>query len=139
MTKVQLNPKDVAALSRAPLHLLPAVGSIHGAMACRQGAIDYGPYNWREKQISLMKYIGALERHIARLKDGEWIDGKSDVTHLGHIIATAAILLDAEACNKLVMDNPGVGTASELLDEIESNLLALAEIEEDENVQEVSR
>ena len=37
-----MNPKDVAALERVPLQLLPAITSVIGAMACRQGAImDY--------------------------------------------------------------------------------------------------
>lgn len=118
-----MNPKDLAAQSRAPLHLLPAATSIHGAMACRDGAIKYGPYNWREKPISLMEYLGALERHIARLKDGQWIDDKSGATHLGHIIATCGILLDAEHVNTLKLDWPNVrGRATQLLDHIESEL-----------------
>lgn len=125
-----MNPKDVAALSRAPLHLLPAATSIWGAMACRQGAIDYGPYNWREKPISLMKYLGALERHIARLKDGEWIDAKSKCPHLGHIIATSGILLDAYHCGTLIDDRPPEGRATDILDDIEASLKEIMENEQ---------
>ena len=118
-----MNPKDVAALTRAPLHLLPAITNISGAMACRDGAIKYGPYNWREKPISLMEYCSAMERHILRIKDGEWIDAKSKVPHLGHIIATAGILLDALHCGKLIDDRPAVpGAASDMLDWIENML-----------------
>ena len=127
----KLNPKDAAAQTRAPMHLLPAAGAIHGCMACRDGAAKYGPYNWRERPISLMEYIGAMERHIARLKDGEWTDAKSGVSHLGHINATSSILLDAHECGTMIDDRPGLpGQASALLDEIE---LKLRDMEKTDN------
>ncbi|AAT69492.1 gp16 [Alphaproteobacteria phage PhiJL001] len=105
---MEKNPKDIAATSRVPLHLLPHIGRVWGAMACRDGAIKYAPYNWRDKPISMMEYLGALERHIAALAGGEWFSPDTDppVPHLGHIIATAAILLDAEACGTLIDDRP---------------------------------
>jgi len=118
-----MNPKDAAAESRVPLHLLPAITMIAGAMACRQGAIDYGPYNWREKPISLSKYLGAIGRHLERLKDGEWIDPKSKQPHFGHIIATSGILMDAAHAGTLIYDLPKVdGAASHLLEELERYL-----------------
>ena len=106
-----LNPKDaLAALTKVPMHLLPAIGQVHGAISAGGGAIDYGPYNWREVPIQLMEYIGALERHITGLKDGEWYanekPGKPLQTHLGCIIATASIILDAEACGTLIDNRP---------------------------------
>jgi len=107
-------------MKRAPLHLLPAATTIHGAMACKDGAIKYGPYNWRDKPIEMMSYIGAIERHIARLKDGENIDNKSGATHLGHIIATAGIIIDAASVDMLIDDRPEVdGKATVILDAIE--------------------
>jgi len=115
-----MNPKDQAASSRVPLQLLPAITAIEGAKACKEGAEKYGPYNWRDEPITLMKYIGALERHIARLKDGEDLDSKSGNHHLGHIIATAGIVLDADACGTLIDDRPTVpGKASEMFDAFE--------------------
>lgn len=115
-----MNPKDLAAECRVPLQLLPAVTAIYGAMACRQGAIDYGPYNWRDKPISLMKYIGAIMRHSQRMQDGEWLDKKSGQPHLGHIIATAGIIADAYHCGTLIDDRSKVpGPATELLDQLE--------------------
>lgn len=113
-----MNPKDRAALQRVPLHLLPAATRIHGALACKAGAMKYGPYNWREKPIDLMSYLGAIERHVLRLLDGEWVDDESCCTHLGHIIATAGILLDAEAAGTLIDKRPPLGSASRVLDEM---------------------
>ncbi len=109
MTKATepLNPKDVAALDRVPLHLVPALGEIHAAQACRDGALKgYGPYNWRENPISLMGYIGAIKRHCASILDGEDVAADSGVTHLGCIAANAAIMLDAGACGTLIDDRP---------------------------------
>lgn len=117
-----LNPKDEAALSRVPLHLLPDVGSVAGAMACLDGALKYGAYNWREKPISLMGYTAAIERHLKRIRAGEDIDQKSACYHLGHIIATASILLDAELHGTLIDDRPKApnGTAlSDVMDALE--------------------
>lgn len=101
-----LNPKDERALKRVPLWSLPPIGAIHGAQACGFGVQEYGAYNWREKPIKLMEYLGALERHIACLKDGQWRADDSKVTHLGHMNATTAIILDAEQCGTLIDDRP---------------------------------
>lgn len=113
-----MNPKDIAAKSRVPLWSLPAVTSIHGAMATGDGIEKYGAYNWREKPILLMEYLGAMERHIACIKDGERCADDSRITHLGHIIANAGIILDAEQCGTLIDDRPKVpGQASALLED----------------------
>jgi hypothetical protein len=115
-SRASVNPKDVlAAKTKVPVHLLPAVGRIYGALACRDGAEKYGPYNWREEAISLMGYTGAMERHILAIRDGEDIAPDSLCEHLGHIIATASILLDARECNMLIDDRPAPGAAPRLL------------------------
>lgn len=61
------------------------------------GAVKYGPYNWRESQISATVYYAACSRH---LKD--WYDRidkddsapDSGVHHLKHAAACLAMLLD---------------------------------------------
>ena len=115
-----MNPKDEAAQGRVPLELLPAAGRIYGALACRDGAKKYGPYNWREKAISLMGYTGAMERHLVAIRDGEDLAADSLCEHLGHIIATASILLDARECDKLIDDRPLKGPAPRLLVELKA-------------------
>ena len=111
-----LNPKDAAAQGKVRLGLLPAAGMIHGALAATDGADKYGPYNWRTgPAISFMTYLDALERHIMALRDGETYDMKSGVHHLGHVIAGAAIILDATAPGQCVDDRPSVGPAASLL------------------------
>lgn len=118
--KRKLNPKDKAALDRVPMWALPAIGAVHGAQATADGIEKYGPYNWRETPILLMEYLGAIERHVACLKDGEWFTndpGVTPYTHLGCIIATGSIILDAEQCGTLIDNRPKLpgksGTALE--------------------------
>lgn len=122
-----INPKDAAALTRVPLHLLPAVGCIYGAMACKDGADKYGPYNWRERAISLTQYIGAMDRHLKALLDGEDCASDSGLPHLAHVIATAAILLDAREAGALLDDRPQrSGNAAALILKLNADLKSKA-------------
>jgi hypothetical protein len=122
-----INPKDAAALTRVPMHLLPAVGVIYGAMACKDGADKYGPYNWRERAISLTQYIGAMQRHLLALLDGEDCASDSKLPHLAHVIATAAILLDAQQAQALLDDRPKrSGDAAGLIAKLNAELKAKA-------------
>lgn len=98
------NPKDIAATVRVPLHLLPTAGKIAQALAHLDGAEKYGVANWLEKPVEMMSYLSAIERHIERLKSGQDIDEKSKVPHFGHIMATCAILLDAQEACMLIDD-----------------------------------
>jgi hypothetical protein len=99
-----MNPKDRAALNRVPMHLLPKTGMVEAAMACRLGAMKYGPMNWREKPISLTGYIGAIYRHLIALENGQDHDVESGLSHFAHIIATASIILDAQLHDMLIDD-----------------------------------
>lgn len=117
------NPKDVAGSRKVSLNLLPVAGVIEGARACEGGAAKYGPYNWRDEAITLSKYLAAIERHLAAIKDGEDVDPQSKCKHLGHMIATCAIVLDAEECGCLIDDRSGrPGPASVMLARYEKPL-----------------
>jgi hypothetical protein len=109
------NPKNIAAKLRIKTALLPSAGVIHGAAACMFGAAKYGPYNWRDKKIALMEYASAIDRHLRAWIDGEDHASDSNVHHLGHIIAGAAIMLDAIELDLVIDDRPPKGTASKLL------------------------
>lgn len=112
-----VNPKDIIGSKKVPIGLLPAAGILHGAMACKNGARKYGPYNWRQKKVLMTVYLDAIRRHCLALLDGEDVAEDSGVTHLGHIIASAAILLDAQSLGNIVDDRPAKGMASELLEQ----------------------
>jgi len=102
------NPKDIAGGKKVPLHLNPPIAAVYQAMAQRDGAVKYGPYNWRDEKIHAMQYVSAMLRHIHAWMDGEEMSPDTDppVHHLGHVMATAAILLDARAYDCLVDDRP---------------------------------
>ena len=112
------NPKDIQGKRKPPLHLIPPVANIVEAMVLKYGADKYQPFNWRTgPQISLMEYIGAIERHIAQLKDGEDVDQESLLLHIGHVRATTGIILDADSLGQLNDDRPAAGMACEYMDE----------------------
>jgi hypothetical protein len=74
------------------------------AAALSVGAVRYGPWNWRGEEVKLTVYLAAMRRHIDAIIDGEDIDPESGCPHLGHVMASCGIVLDAEACGMLVDD-----------------------------------
>jgi hypothetical protein len=111
------NPKQKFGDAKVPLHLVPPALAIGAAIALGEGAPRYGPYNWRETDVEVMTYIGALERHLAAYKDGEDIDPDSSVgkRHLDGMAACLAILLDATDGGFLIDNRPPKGPAPRLL------------------------
>jgi hypothetical protein len=111
------NPKSIFGVKKPPLALIPSSALVHCARAFKDGAIKYGPYNWRDKDVSAMVYLNAAERHIRQYLDGERKDIKSLVHHLGHAMACCAIILDAETCGVLIDDRPKALDLTKLLEE----------------------
>ena len=116
---VSSNPKDILASRKVALGLFPRAGKIYGALAMSEGAKKYGPYNWREKGVLHTVYLDAIERHLDAVRDGQWLDPESGFPHMGHIVAGAAIILDANSVGKLINDLPPPGKAAEILDKYE--------------------
>lgn len=115
------NPKDLIGIKKPPLALVPPAGIIHTAMAMKDGAQKYGPYNWRQNDVQAMVYIHAALRHIYSWMDGEEVAEDSGVHHLGHAAACCAILLDAQSGDNLVDDRPRAGNSAKLLKELTDN------------------
>lgn len=120
------NPKNMAAKHRVKMALLPSVGVIHGAAACMDGARKYGAFNWRDEKIALMEYASAAQRHLADWIDGEDVAPDSGVHHLGHAIATCAIMLDAVELNEAIDDRPKKGAAPAVLERLKNRVDAVA-------------
>lgn len=100
------NPKDLVGNTKVSLTKFPAIGTIQGAMAMMDGAVKYGPYNWRDKAVIASIYIDAAKRHMDDWFEGQEKASDSQVHHLGHAIACCAILLDAQWTGNLVDDRP---------------------------------
>ena len=110
------NPKDLIGVKKVPLGLLPAAGKIYGALAMKDGAKKYEPYNWRDKKVRYTIYLDAMERHLLALRDREDFAQDSKVPHLGHIIACASILADAIDGGFIIDDRPLPGPAARMLE-----------------------
>lgn len=96
--------KKANAAQKPQLQLIPPVSGRAMAAAMQHGAVKYGERNWLKSGIDLTVYLGAMRRHIDAIIDGEDIDPESGCPHLGHIMASCGIVLDAEACGVLKDD-----------------------------------
>lgn len=117
----KLNGKTLGN-NKAPLSALPPSAQIHAAMAMNYGNEKYGFYNFRGSKVSLIMYIEAIDRHKAALLDGEDYDPDSGELHASHIMAGAAIIIDAKEHGNLVDDRPPRGEAPRILKEAQERI-----------------
>ena len=108
------NPKTAVGVTKVPLHLVPPSASHHLALAFKDGAAKYGPYNWRDHTVSASVYVAAAKRHIDAWWDGEDLSADAKVEHLAHAMACLAIILDAASVGKLNDDRPAPGASPRL-------------------------
>lgn len=85
-------------------------GMVAQAGAHQLGAEKYGERNWVENKVCLNTYLSAMMRHIAAYKEGEDLDPESGISHLGHVMAGCAIVLDAQKAGTLVDDRVKIPT-----------------------------
>jgi hypothetical protein len=100
------NPKDIIGSNKLPLGLVPTVTRALCSLGHLEGHLKYGMVNWREAGVNFNIYSDALERHMEKLKGGEWADPVSRVPHLGNILACASILADSAYAGKLNDNRP---------------------------------
>jgi hypothetical protein len=119
------NPKQRYGDTKVNLALVPSSGVIFAALGFHDGAIKYGPFNWRKDAIEVMTYIAACRRHIDAFVDGEelsekeiWQPTENDPAislggkpHLGHAIACLMILAEAISLNHVIDNRPPPGPA----------------------------
>lgn len=124
-----INPKDIIGATKVDLDLIPGPAEVACAIALTDGALKYGPYNWREqgKPIQARVYTSAARRHLKKWFDGEDNDPESGASHLGHVMACCAILIDAQACGQLADNRPSNGTTAHALKEGERAVKAILE------------
>lgn len=101
------NPKESAGRSKLQLQLVPPAAKREMTLALEFGTVKYGAWNWRAAGVNLMTYIGAMQRHLDAIQEGEDTDPDSGVSHIGHILAGAAMVADAKAGAMLNDDRPG--------------------------------
>ena len=101
------DPKKSQGEKKPQLQLIPPALNVATAQALQNGATKYGAWNWRDNQVEVMTYLGAMKRHIDQFLNGEDIDPDTGAHHLGHIAANCGILLDADKHGMLVDNRPG--------------------------------
>ena len=122
------NPKDIIGSDKIPYHLWPETASMLGALGLLDGALKYGRSNFRVVGVKLTIYLDAIRRHSARMLEGQWVDEDSGLPHLSHILASAAIIADADAARKLTNDANVKGGYHELLEEMTPHVKRLKKL-----------
>jgi hypothetical protein len=128
MSDKPTNPKDALAVAKLPLHLVPSTLTAYAALSFAEGAAKYGAYNWRDAGVRASIYISALERHLAKWKNGEECDPVTRVPHLASALACIGIILDADLCGKLTDDRPLPAPLGMLIDAGEPIVRGLQEM-----------
>lgn len=90
------NKKNAAGNAKATTYPVPQIALIALGLAMQDGAKKYGPFNWRTSEVKASVFGDALERHLLAWRAGENFAADSKIHHLAHIMAGAAIILDAE-------------------------------------------
>ena len=112
------NPKDAYGKAKPGLSAIPPSALIHLGAAMADGAGKYGLFNFRRTKIEALVYYDAAMRHLLKWRDREQYDSDSAVSHLGHVMACCAILIDAELQGKLIDNRGEAGKVSQLIDEM---------------------
>lgn len=120
LSSTSSNPKDLLGIKKPQIWLVPPAAIIHTSKAFEDGAIKYGPYNWRSTKVGSATYVSAALRHVYSYMDGEDYATDSGCHHLGHGIACLSILLDAAESGCLIDDRAAPGTASRLINKMTS-------------------
>ena len=105
---MKADPKKEEGLKKPLLGLLPPVFNEQVARVLEHGAEKYGAWNWRENEVETMTYIHAMKRHLDAYLSNEDDDPESGLSHLAHIAASCAILMDAKVSCSLKDTRPVV-------------------------------
>ncbi len=119
------NPKKAFGDKKPPLGQVPLTALIHGALAFYDGKGKYGNRNWRENHVEAQTYIEAILRHVLLWANGEELARDTKVHNLGGVIASAGLLLDAQANGCLIDNRVKSQAACDLLHEAEKNIADL--------------
>lgn len=119
------NPKDAVGSSKLPLHLWPTTATIMGSVGLLDGMLKYGRSNFRGIGVRASIYVDACQRHINAWFEGEETDPDSGVPHLAHALACLAILVDAQAADKLNDDRMVEGGYRKLVTELTPHVTRL--------------
>ncbi len=77
------------------LELNPPTAMLELGKAMTYGAIKYSDNNWR-RGMKWTRVLGSLSRHLTAYQAGQTFDPESGLSHMAHVMANAAMLLEFE-------------------------------------------
>ena len=111
-----VNPKTAAGAAKPALFsVIPTAALLHLGEVMKLGADKYGPFNWRETPVPAETYVDAMGRHMLSWQDGENLDPESKKSHLAHVMACCAIIIDAMENGMLDDNRPKAGRTGEMI------------------------
>ena len=125
------NPTDLIGSDKLPLHLWPETASALGCLALLDGALKYGRSNFRAVGVRASIYVDAATRHLNTWFEGEDDDPDSGLPHLAHALACLAVLVDAQAADKLNDDRMVKGGYADLLAKLTPHVKRLKDLHRD--------
>lgn len=103
--KTSTNPKDAVGSVKLPLHLWPAEATAMGCLGMLEGMLKYGRNNYIAGDgVIASIYVDAAKRHLDAWFSCEENSPDSGVPHLANALATIAIIVKAQANDKLIDD-----------------------------------
>ena len=100
------NVKTAAAVKKPRMAAVPPIAIMALGTAMQTGADKYGLFNWRDTNVTATVFYNAMLRHLEQWYSGEQHASDTGVHHLAHLMAGAAIILDAEMNNVFIDDRP---------------------------------
>lgn len=106
------NPKRAFGSAKPSPHFIPPVALIEESVVMAIGAAKYGAFNWQDSPIDAATYYSAAMRHLMIWYAGEDLDDESRASHLAHVRACMAILIDSQASGTLIDNRPKCASAA---------------------------
>jgi hypothetical protein len=106
---VDKNLKTAAAVGKPGISAVPVIAFVALGEAMADGAKKYGAFNWRDTGVTASVFEEAIFRHFM-----DYFGNRNDyakdsgIHHLAHLMASCAILLDAQVYGMLNDDRDNV-------------------------------
>ena len=122
------NPKEAEGRAKAGgFHAIPPLALVMLARVMEYGAYDRerGAGNWNEKGAGARHstYFDATMRHLLRIQTGVDMDKDTLVDEWAHVMANAAIMIDAGASGSLIDDRAPFHGIDQAMDDIATQKL----------------
>lgn len=98
------NPKTQFGITKPRATYTPPIPYLEYSKAHLQGALKYGPFNWRDDPVTMSTYLDAAESHIAKFRAGCNKASDTDIHELAHAMTCLSIIIDAQAYDTIIDD-----------------------------------